>query len=194
MKNFLKKNNKQLNLQNLGLIRSSGVLQPNQFKYKEVALVQPGKNLFERAFSTKKQDIKLHPWFITGFIGTEGPFEIIRFLSFYNKRIGLASTKQDVACCQYSTKSPSTFVDAEIKYSNAEIDKVQILKENKNKCGVYRWVNLINKKSYVGSSVNLGRRIREYYKISHLEINIKKSSSMIYRALLKHGYSALRAA
>jgi group I intron endonuclease len=47
----------------------------------------------------------------------------------------------------------------------------------------------LNGKSYVGSSINLGRRIREYYNISHLEINIKRSSSMIYRSLLKYGYS-----
>nr|QCW06941.1 hypothetical protein [Drechslerella brochopaga] len=42
----------------------------------EVPLVysQLGKILFERAFSTKKQDIKLHPWFITGFTDGEGSF------------------------------------------------------------------------------------------------------------------------
>lgn len=53
--------------------------------------------------------------------------------------------------------------------SNAELEKEKILpwgppdgfavrgKEN-NKAGVYRWVNLITGKSYVGSSQNLSDR------------------------------------
>jgi len=31
-------------------------------------------------------------------------------------------------------------------YSNAEADKAQILSDNKNKSGIYRWVNNLNKK------------------------------------------------
>lgn len=34
-------------------------------------------------------------------------------------------------------------------------DKAKILGENKQKCGIYKWVYKINGKSYVGSSVNL---------------------------------------
>ena len=52
----------------------------------EVALayIQPGKILFERAFSTKKQNIKLDPWFITGFTDAEGCFSV---LCMKNKKI-----------------------------------------------------------------------------------------------------------
>jgi group I intron endonuclease len=35
--------------------------------------------------------------------------------------------------------------------------------DNKEKAGIYRWVNRINGKSYVGSSTNLGKRINSYF-------------------------------
>jgi group I intron endonuclease len=88
----------------------------------------------------------------------------------------------------YSTLSPSGVVPVKI-YSNADLYKSQILKENKGKSGVYRWVNLANGKSYIGSSVDLAKRLRNYFNISYLEREIKMSSSVINRALLKHGYS-----
>lgn len=36
-------------------------------------------------------------------------------------------------------------------YDNALIAKQEILQSSKHKCGVYRWVNKINGKSYIGS-------------------------------------------
>ena len=74
-----------------------------------------------------------------------------------------------------------------VKYDNADLDKESIIKDNKGKTGVYRWINLITGKTYVGSSVNLGRRFKDYYNYSSL-IN-PKNKMLIYRALLKHGYS-----
>jgi excinuclease UvrABC nuclease subunit len=70
-----------------------------------------------------------------------------------------------------------------IKYKNTDLDKLQILKENKGKSGIYRWTNLVNDKSCIGSSANLGRRLRNYFTISYLEYNIKKTRSSIYNAL-----------
>lgn len=58
--------------------------------------------------------------------------------------------------------------------------------------GIYRWVNLLNGNSYVGSSVNLVRRLKEYYSIYYLENEGKKNNSRIYRAILKIGYSNFR--
>lgn len=55
---------------------------------------------------------------------------------------------------------------------------------------MYRWTNLINGKSYIGSSTNLLRRFRDYYSIRFLEKEIKKNNSIIYRSLFKHGYSS----
>ena len=52
-----------------------------------------------------------------------------------------------------------------VKYDNACEDKSKILKENKNKSGVYRWINKLNGKTYVGSSTNLRVRLYKYYSI-----------------------------
>nr|YP_009072373.1 truncated GIY-YIG endonuclease [Sclerotinia borealis]AIJ56805.1 truncated GIY-YIG endonuclease [Sclerotinia borealis] len=59
-------------------------------------------------------------------------------------------------------------------YVNADKDKILILKENKGKCGIYRWTNITNGRSYVGSSVNLERRLKCHYNIYFLETAIKK--------------------
>jgi hypothetical protein len=45
-------------------------------------------------------------------------------------------------------------------YSNAEAEKATILKENKNKSGIYMWKNLVNDKQYIGSSDNLKIRFK----------------------------------
>lgn len=76
-----------------------------------------------------------------------------------------------------------------VHYSNAYLDKNAVYKENKGKSGIYRFVNNTNGKSYVGSSVSLSRRFRYYYSLACLEKKIKGGSSIIYRALLKYGYS-----
>nr|ATI20436.1 GIY-YIG endonuclease [Juglanconis juglandina] len=83
-------------------------------------------------------------------------------------------------------------IEPKIVYSNADTQKLAVLNDNKNLAGVYRWVNLLNQKSYIGSSINLSRRLRDYYTISFLEIESKKNNSMIYKALLKYGYSSFR--
>nr|YP_009568424.1 NADH dehydrogenase subunit 3 [Drechslerella brochopaga]QBL02507.1 NADH dehydrogenase subunit 3 [Drechslerella brochopaga] len=57
-------------------------------------------------------------------------------------------------------------------YDNADTDKLLILKENKGKSGVYRWINKKSGKSYIGSSINLSRRFLEYFNTNYL---LKKS-------------------
>ena len=74
-----------------------------------------------------------------------------------------------------------------VSYPNAEECKSILYKENKGKSGLYRWNNLITGKSYIGSDIDLSKRFRNYYKLSYLESS--KSNSIIYSALLKHGYS-----
>jgi excinuclease UvrABC nuclease subunit len=73
-----------------------------------------------------------------------------------------------------------------VTYSNAYIDKSNILKENRGKSGIYRWVNKLHNDSYVGSSIDLTNRLRLYYNIKHLIY--KSGNSRINKALLKHGY------
>lgn len=77
-------------------------------------------------------------------------------------------------------------------YPNADTLKSDILKENKNKIGIYRWVNLINGKTYVGSSGNLSERFLQYFNLNYLERKVKKSNSKIYSSILKNGYSNFR--
>lgn len=67
-------------------------------------------------------------------------------------------------------------------YKNADLDMLQILKENKAKSGIYRWVNLTNRKSYVGSSVNLGRRLKNYFNINFISDRLR-GKSLINAAL-----------
>jgi group I intron endonuclease len=76
-----------------------------------------------------------------------------------------------------------------VSYANPETDKSAIYKENKGKCGVYRWNNKITGKSYVGSSISLRNRFCGYYSLNYLNRRVKKGSSAIYGALLKYGYS-----
>jgi len=73
-------------------------------------------------------------------------------------------------------------------YSNAEDEKDKILKENKNKSGIYMWKNNINDKQYIGSAVDLSKRLSNYYSTTYMEDALKISNSHIYRALLKNGY------
>jgi group I intron endonuclease len=49
-----------------------------------------------------------------------------------------------------------------------------------------RSANKLNGKKYIGSSVNLRRRLLEYFNINRL---LQESSMPIYVALLKHGYN-----
>jgi group I intron endonuclease len=51
-------------------------------------------------------------------------------------------------------------------------------------------VHLEFKKCYVGSSVNLGVRLSLYINYNHISGSSK--NMMIYRALLKYGYSGFR--
>jgi len=81
-------------------------------------------------------------------------------------------------------KTTNTIVPL-VKYLNAELHKDQILEENKGKTGIYRWVNKVNNKEYIGSAIDLRTRFYVYYSIKRLN----NSNMIIYKALLKHGYS-----
>jgi len=76
-----------------------------------------------------------------------------------------------------------------VTYNNISLNKPIIYEENKNKSGVYRWNNLITGKSYIGSSISLGKRLRIYYSPNAMKNKLSQGSSAIYGALLKYGYS-----
>lgn len=67
-----------------------------------------------------------------------------------------------------------------------------ILKENKGKSGIYMWTQLESSKCYVGSAVDLSKRLKNYFNVSYLKSEITVSRSLIYRALLKYGYNSFK--
>lgn len=75
-----------------------------------------------------------------------------------------------------------------VVYHNLPLKKKAIFRDTKGKSGIYRWNNLITGMSYVGSAVDLSRRLRDYFSLKFLEKEILKNNSIIYRALLKYGY------
>lgn len=74
-------------------------------------------------------------------------------------------------------------------YSNPYLQRKEIYKNLNNQSGIYLWTNLISNNKYVGSSVNLSRRLKDYFNKSYLESELKKNNSLIYKALLKYGYA-----
>jgi excinuclease UvrABC nuclease subunit len=72
---------------------------------------------------------------------------------------------------------------------NFEADKAQILKENQNKAGIYCFTNLKNGKQYIGSAINISKRLLFYFSILSMEALLKSSRSHICSALLKYGHS-----
>lgn len=85
----------------------------------------------------------------------------------------------------YSTK-PDNIVIPKVLYLNADLDKENIIKDNKGKSGVYRWTNKLNGKSYIGSSIDLSKRFIIYYNYKKISNN---QNMNINKSLLKYGYS-----
>lgn len=74
-------------------------------------------------------------------------------------------------------------------YENAKLCKELIWLENQGKSGIYKWINIINGKTYIGSAVDLGVRLRSYSYESYLN---RHTDMAICRALLKYGYENFR--
>jgi len=69
--------------------------------------------------------------------------------------------------------------------SNVETEKTRIIKDNRGKSGIYRWNNLINSKTYLGSSANLAVRFNVYFNKNRLLGSGKRMA--INLALSKYG-------
>lgn len=67
-------------------------------------------------------------------------------------------------------------------YKDAALLKKLILADNRGLSGIYRWVNNKNQKSYVGSGVDLAKRLISYYNPNELNDNPRS----IHAALLKY--------
>lgn len=71
-------------------------------------------------------------------------------------------------------------------FNNPKSEKAEILNENKGKSGIYLWINNINGKKYVGSAVDLNKRLINYFNLSYLIDRI--DTMIIYKALLTYGF------
>lgn len=84
--------------------------------------------------------------------------------------------------------SISSEFKSHVSYNNSLLSKFNVLKDNIGKSGIYMWVNRINNKCYIGRSVNLHIRLREYYNTNYLNRRVLTGNSKIYEALLQYGY------
>ena len=75
-------------------------------------------------------------------------------------------------------------------YLNPDKEKELIVTENKGRTGIYRWVHIESGKSYIGSSIKMNVRFKQYFNYNH--ISYPKRNLIIYKALLKYGYAGFR--
>ncbi len=79
---------------------------------------------------------------------------------------------------------PAFSLDAPKAFLNVLSERIEMSKQIKGKSGIYCWVNLLNGKYYIGSAVNLGNRVNDYFQNAYYK---KKANTIIVRAILKYG-------
>jgi group I intron endonuclease len=77
-------------------------------------------------------------------------------------------------------------INYEKVYENIFDMKKDILNENKGKSGIYMLTNKLTNDTYIGQSIDLSNRFKNYLNLSYLK---SKNNSIISRALIKYGYS-----
>ena len=112
-------------------------------------------------------------------------FIFIYFAGVYNLMYGDIDSLLLIGIIQkkfFSNSSDASQPIIPVKsYSNALSDKQNILNDNKNKSGIYRWVNNLNGKSYIGSAISINVQFNEHYKGY-------KSNKILQQAFLKYGF------
>lgn len=82
------------------------------------------------------------------------------------------------------------YIMKRIKYILSDIKLSDLANLFKGKSGIYVWTNLVNGKRYVGSSFDLGRRVGEYFNNARLVRELARGESIIYRVMMKYGYTS----
>jgi len=109
------------------------------------------------------------------------------FISFYvrNKR-----ELSSVTNYKSGEEKNKLIITPAVIYHNAKHDKKAILMDSKGRSGIYRWTNILTEKFYIGSAVELSRRLQYYYDIKYM--TSYKGKSAIYLALLKNGHTSFK--
>ena len=66
-----------------------------------------------------------------------------------------------------------------ISYNDTGTMKIDILRDNKAKAGIYRWIRREAGKSYIGSTGDLNERMANYFSIKYLEGRLNTTNSLI---------------
>jgi len=71
-------------------------------------------------------------------------------------------------------------------YKNIDLEKSKILLDNKGLSGIYLLSNLIDGKKYVGSAIDLSKRLSFYFSESKMNCALQQGKSYICSAILSH--------
>lgn len=118
-----------------------------------------------------------------------GASSVYMYCASQNKKLSNISFYKQIRMYSTTKNSDSSvdYPNNELVFSNADKDKLEILNYVKGKSGIYMWTNTLNGKKYIGSSVNLRRRLLQYYNVNRL---LNDKNMAINVALLKYGYNS----
>ncbi len=101
----------------------------------------------------------------------------------------ILKSKRYIPWRPYTTLSGNSLDNNDINqvkvYEDAYDMRKDILKENKGKSGIYMLTNKLTNDIYIGQSVDISKRFRNYFNLSYIK---SKGSFIISRALIKYGY------
>jgi group I intron endonuclease len=93
-----------------------------------------------------------------------------------------------ISLCTYTTLSNncSNNINYIKKYENAYYMRKDILLENIDKSGIYMLTNKLTNDIYIGQSIDISKRFKNYFNLSYIK---SKDNYIISRALIKYGYT-----
>ncbi len=94
--------------------------------------------------------------------------------------------KNNINYIRFYSTTYSSSVNSIKFYEDAYSMKKLIIKDNKNKSGIYKWTNKLTNDVYIGQSVDLAKRFIRYFHLNYLK---NRETLVISRALIKYGYS-----